>query len=179
MPKDRILPHIILGILETSDQRITGKRITDFVQRDLGEFWQVAHSQVYPELKRMTDEGWITCHAVPGNEKEKQYEMTDKGREVLEQWLSVPNETTPQQKDVFSLKMFFIEDRDDPRVPELLTYQIEVIEKHLKHLESRKMELFAQKDYELSHYGRYIIMTRAIERNRSQLQWLQETLQSL
>lgn len=75
--------------------------------------------------------------------------------------------------------MFFIEDRDDPRVPELLTYQIEVIEKHLKHLESRKMELYAQKDYELSHYGRYIIMTRAIERNRSQLQWLQETLQNL
>lgn len=70
--------------METSDQRITGKQITDFVQRDLGEFWQVAHSQVYPELKRMTDEGWITCHTVPGNEKEKQYEMTDKGREVLE-----------------------------------------------------------------------------------------------
>ncbi len=46
MAKDRILPHIILGIVATCNRRFTGKEITDFVQRDLGEFWQVAHSQV-------------------------------------------------------------------------------------------------------------------------------------
>lgn len=57
MAKDRILPHIILGIVATCNRRVTGKEITDFVQRDLGEFWQVAHSQVYPELKRMTQDG--------------------------------------------------------------------------------------------------------------------------
>ena len=107
MPKDRILPHIILGIVATCNRRVNGKEITDFVQRDLGEFWQVAHSQVYPELKRMTQDGWITCHAVPGNEKEKQYELTAKGREVLEQWLAVPNESTPHQKDIFSLNYDF------------------------------------------------------------------------
>lgn len=57
MPKDRILPHIILGIVATCNRRVTGTEITDFVQRNLGEFWQVAHSQVYPELKRMTQDG--------------------------------------------------------------------------------------------------------------------------
>lgn len=179
MAKDRILPHIILGIVATCNRRVTGKEITDFVQRDLGEFWQVAHSQVYPELKRMTQDGWITCHAVPGNEKEKQYELTAKGREVLEQWLAIPNESTPHQKDIFSLKMYFIEDRSDPRVSELLTYQIQVIEKHLRHLEKRKEELFSETDGEHVPYGQYLILSRAIERNQSQLQWLQNTIQNL
>ena len=40
--------------------------------------------------------------------------------------------------------MYFIEDRSDPRVSELLTYQIQVIEKHLRHLEKRKEELFRE-----------------------------------
>jgi DNA-binding PadR family transcriptional regulator len=142
MPKDRILPHIILGIVATCNRRVTGKEITDFVQRDLGEFWQVAHSQVYPELKRMTQDGWITCHAVPGNEKEKQYELTAKGREILEQWLAIPNESTPHQKDIFSLKMYFIEDRSDPRVSELLTYQIQVIKSICVILKNVKRNFF-------------------------------------
>ncbi|WP_321537941.1 PadR family transcriptional regulator, partial [Streptococcus suis] len=110
----------MLGIMGASGQMVTGKQITDYVQRDLGEFWQVAHSQVYPELKRMTKEELITCHAVPGNEKEKQYAMTATGRQILDEWLSIPNEETPQQRDLFSIKMFFIREKDDPRIPGLL-----------------------------------------------------------
>ncbi|CYV27793.1 PadR family transcriptional regulator [Streptococcus suis] len=58
MPKQRILPHIILGIMGASGQMVTGKQITDYVQRDLGEFWQVAHS---PSLSRIKtyDQGRI------------------------------------------------------------------------------------------------------------------------
>ncbi|HEL2738361.1 TPA: PadR family transcriptional regulator [Streptococcus suis] len=179
MPKQRILPHIILGIMGASGQMVTGKQITDYVQRDLGEFWQVAHSQVYPELKRMTKEELITCHAVPGNEKEKQYAMTDTGRQILDDWLSIPNEETPQQKDLFSIKMFFIRDKKDPRIPGLLECQIDLVSKHLKHLENRKKELFSTKESIQNNYGHYLILTRAIERNRAQLNWLREIVASI
>lgn len=179
MPKERILPHIILGILGMSDERVTGKQITDYVQRDLGEFWQVAHSQVYPELKRMVADEWITCHAVPGNDKERQYEMTAEGRKVLDQWLSIPNDITPLQKDIFSLKMFFIKDKNDPKVRELLTSQIALVEKHLKHMQQRKADIFSSQGSEERHYGHYLIVSRAIDRNQKQLKWLQDTIDSL
>lgn len=32
--------------------------------------------------------------------------MTATGRQILDDWLSVPNDETPQQKDLFSIKMF-------------------------------------------------------------------------
>lgn len=179
MPKQRILPHIILGIMGSSGQMVTGKQITDFVQRDLGEFWQVAHSQVYPELKRMTKEGLITCHAVPGNEKERQYAMTEAGSHALEDWLAIPNRDTPQQKDLFSIKLFFIREKDDERVPDLLQSQIELVSKHLKHLNNRKVDLFSTKESIQHNYGHYLILTRAIERNRAQLRWLEDTLAGL
>ncbi|HFR3701900.1 PadR family transcriptional regulator [Streptococcus suis] len=179
MPKQRVLPNIILGIMASSGSMVTGKQITEFVQRDLGEFWQVAHSQVYPELKRMTSDQWITCHPVPGNDKEKQYAMTEEGMKILDEWLSVPNEDTPQQKDIFSLKLFFIRNRNDKRIPVLLEGQIELVDKHLRHLEDRKNHLFSDKEAIRENFGRYLILNRAIARNRAQLNWLQDTLDDI
>lgn len=176
MPKQRILPHIILGIMVASDSDITGKQVTDYVQREISEFWQVAHSQVYPELKRMVADGWLTCYPVPGNDKEKRYSLTDAGRAELEDWLAIPHRETPLQKDIFSLKMFFIQSKQDDRIPILLEGQIELLKKHLRHLESRKEELFPSKEKVQANYGHYLILNRAIVRNRAQLNWLEETL---
>lgn len=179
MPKQRVLPHIILGIIASSDGKVTGKHITEYVKQDLGEFWQAAHSQIYPELKRMTKDGWVTCHPVPGNDKEKQYAMTEQGVKVLDEWLSLPNEDTPQQKDLFSIKMFFIRNRKDQRIPILIEGQIQLVDKHLRHLEERKKKLFATEEAIKGNYGHYLILKRAIARNRAQLNWLQDTLNDL
>lgn len=173
MSKQRILPHIILGVLAACESRLSGKQITDFVYREIGEFWQVAHSQVYPELKRMVQEGMLNCHVVPDNNKEKHYSMTELGQAVLEDWLAVPNEETPQQKDIFSLKMFFIRTMDDERIVGHLEGQIDLLEKHLQHLIDRKANLFTDQDYIANNYGHYLVLERAIARNTAQLDWLQ------
>lgn len=176
MPKQRVLPNIILGIMACSQTAVTGKYITDYIQREIGEFWQVAHSQVYPELKRMTDEGLITCHRVPNNDKEKEYHLNEAGRARLDDWLAIPNREIPLQKDSFSLKMFFIRQMDDERLPVLFKGQIEVLDKHLRHLKHRRETLFDTREAILSHYGHYLILERAIARNQAQLDWLRATL---
>lgn len=176
MSRQRILPHIILGVIAACDSRVTGKQITDYVYREIGEFWQVAHSQVYPELKRMVREGTLEYHAVPDNDKEKHYSLTTKGRQTLEEWLAVPTEETPQQKDIFSLKMFFIRNMDDERIVGLLEGQITLLEKHLSHLTERKESLFVDENFIAENYGHYLVLERAIARNQAQIDWLKMTL---
>ena len=175
MSKQRILPHIILGVISASGSRVSGKQITDYVYREIGEFWQVAHSQVYPELKRMVQEGLLEVHAVPDNDKEKHYSMTEQGQSLLDEWLTVPNEEIPQQKDIFSLKMFFISKMDDERIVGHLEGQIVLLEKHLQHLLNRKETLFDE-TYIANNYGHYLVLERAIARNKGQLKWLKTTL---
>ena len=175
MSKQRTLPYIILGVLSTCQSRLSGKQITDYVCCEIGEFWQVAHSQVYPELKRMVQEGLLDLHAVEGNDKERHYSMTSQGQAFLEDWLSIPNEETPQQKDIFSLKMFFIRSMDDDRIVGHLEGQIVLLEKHLQHLLNRKETLFDEA-YIANNYGHYLVLERAIARNTGQLKWLRETL---
>lgn len=176
MPRQRILPHIIMGVIAACDTRVTGKQITDYVYREIGEFWQVAHSQVYPELKRMVQEGTLECYAVPDNDKEKHYALTAKGHQTLEEWLAVPNDETPQQKDIFSLKMFFIRTMDDARIVDLLEGQIILLNKHLSHLLERKESLFDE-EFIAQNYGHYLVLERAIARNKAQLDWLETMLE--
>ena len=45
MPKKRILPYIILGILDQNPGS-TGKFITNQFKNEIGEFWKASHSQI-------------------------------------------------------------------------------------------------------------------------------------
>ena len=164
MSKQRILPHIILGVISANESRVSGKQITDYVYREIGEFWQVAHSQVYPELKRMVQEGLLEVHAVPDNDKEKHYSMTEQGQSLLDEWLTVPNEEIPQQKDIFSLRMFFISKMDDERIVGHLEGQIVLLEKHLQHLLNRKETLFDE-TYRIDVYPAFRPFSVAPDRN--------------
>ena len=57
MPQKRILPYIILGLLQ--ERPLTGKEITHQFKNEIGEFWKASHSQIYPELTRMQADKWI------------------------------------------------------------------------------------------------------------------------
>ena len=69
MPKKRTLPYIILGLL-AQNKEMNGRQITNQFQNEIGEFWKAAHSQIYPELKKMTAEGLIVKSTKADNDKE-------------------------------------------------------------------------------------------------------------
>lgn len=173
MSQHRVLPYIILGML-SSQTDLTGRQISDLFETEIGQFWKAAHSQVYPELKRMVKEEWISVHELPTNAKERYYRITPKGKTILDDWIMEPN-TPPQQKDLFSLKMFFIKDSKDPRIPQLLEEQTEVLKRQLDHFYARKTILFGKKEDIRNNYGHFLILTRAIARCQAQIQWLEQT----
>lgn len=71
--------------------------------------------------------------------------------------------------------MFFISKMDDERIVGHLEGQIVLLEKHLQHLLNRKETLFDE-TYIANNYGHYLVLERAIARNKGQLKWLKTTL---
>ena len=64
----RTLKYAILGLI--SRMPMTGYDITgEFNNNQLANFWYAKHSQVYPELGRLVDEGLLTCQVVIQGEK--------------------------------------------------------------------------------------------------------------
>ena len=178
MPKKRILPFIILGIINNHPQ-ITGREITAEFATEIGDFWKASHSQVYPELKRMFNDGWIYDSKSKNNAKERYYTITAQGHEILNKWLDQLVTDLPIHEDLFSLKLFFIKDQHDERIPQLIVRQLILLKKELNYLEQRRQTVFANEKTIQNNYGHYLILTRAISRTQGQIQWLEETQKQL
>ena len=178
MPKERILPYVILGLVH-QHKKLSGRDISHQFKNEIGNFWRSSHSQVYPELKRMLEEEWLVQHRVPHNDKEKYYTMTEAGEAELAQWLQAPILEAPVQKDMFSLKMFFIKDREDPRLWTMLQEERQLLEDNLTRLKAREAFLFSKEEDIQENFGHYLILTRAIDRVSGQLAWITDCIQRL
>ena len=68
----RTLKYAILGLLSRED--MTGYDIAKIFNAELANFWNAKHSQIYPELKRLTEEGLVTFHVVVAGDVLEFYE---------------------------------------------------------------------------------------------------------
>jgi DNA-binding PadR family transcriptional regulator len=85
--KDSTNEYVILGIL--SDKPRTGYEIQKLVKTSMGSFWDIAYSQIYPTLRMLEKEGFITKR-LETNEREqnrKVYSITNEGILKLQGWL--------------------------------------------------------------------------------------------
>ena len=78
------LRYAILGLLNRRD--MSGYDLTKEFETTLAEFWGAKHSQIYPELKALADEGLIAYQIeISGTVLEKKvYSITERGRTALQ-----------------------------------------------------------------------------------------------
>jgi DNA-binding PadR family transcriptional regulator len=85
-----LLKNVILTVLH--QQPSTGYEITQAFDKSFRYFWQASHQQVYRELARLTEQGFVTFSEVsqPDRPAKKVYTITPRGREELLHWLRSP-----------------------------------------------------------------------------------------
>lgn len=83
------LRHALLDLL--ADEPLSGYDLTRLFSVSLANVWPAQHSQIYPELARLTAEGLI-AQTGEGPRGRKVYQTTPFGREALRTWL---RETEP------------------------------------------------------------------------------------
>lgn len=79
------LRHSVLGLLAL--QPATGYELLQKFDNSLSHAWHASHSQIYPELAKLADEGLAEIVG-EGPRRSKTYAITDAGREELRRWLS-------------------------------------------------------------------------------------------
>jgi PadR family transcriptional regulator, regulatory protein AphA len=96
---------VILGFLSLGAR--TGYDIKAAVDGSTRFFWAASYGQLYPELKRLEQEGLIEGEDAPsGGRARRAYRLTQAGREALEEWLH-GHETTVELRDESLLRLFF------------------------------------------------------------------------
>ena len=99
------LRFALLGLLDRAPS--SGYELTLRFEEGIGSYaWSAKHSQIYPELKKQTDEGLIEITDL-GARGRKTYSITTAGREQLRQWLLSPPSSTGVRNE-FVLRLFLL-----------------------------------------------------------------------
>jgi PadR family transcriptional regulator AphA len=97
------LRHALLGLL--ADHAMTGYDLTRTFDRSLANVWPASHSQIYPELARLSSAGLIR-HTASGSRGKKFYEITPSGLEEIRRWLRT--EPDHGSRNPAFLRVFFL-----------------------------------------------------------------------
>src|SRR2546430_17453275 len=82
--KQTAVTPVVLGLLALAPRPISGYDIKAIVDRSTRFFWAASYGQIYPELRRLEDEGLIKGRDAPnGGRTRRGYELTADGREAL------------------------------------------------------------------------------------------------
>jgi PadR family transcriptional regulator AphA len=108
--------YVILGLLY--ERPGSGYDIKQTADNSTRHFWAISFGQIYPELKRLTDEGLVEVEENPtGSRQRNLYRITEAGREALAFWVADTSRSPCEIRDEMLLKVYFSDavGRDDQR----------------------------------------------------------------
>jgi PadR family transcriptional regulator, regulatory protein AphA len=95
---------VVLGLLAMRPR--SGYDIKTVVDRSTRFFWAASYGQIYPELKRLEEEGLVEGEDRPnGGRNRRVYTLTKAGRESLLEWMR-SEITTIELRDESLLRLF-------------------------------------------------------------------------
>jgi DNA-binding PadR family transcriptional regulator len=95
----------VLGLLAV--RPLSGYEIKNAVDRTIRHFWAASYGQIYPELRRLEEAGWVAGKdAGKGGRSRRVYRITPQGRRALRAWLH-GTETRIELRDESLLRLFF------------------------------------------------------------------------
>jgi DNA-binding PadR family transcriptional regulator len=98
--------RVILGMIRMGKR--TGYDIKQLVDVSTRFFWAASYGQIYPELRRLEEQGLIQGrHQPSGGRSRTEYSLTPAGERALREWLESGRELTWELRDEGLLKLFF------------------------------------------------------------------------
>ena len=124
--------YAILGLLHYQDMH--GYRIKRHIEQHFGHMWSINYGQIYPNLRKMENEGLLTKKEVvqTGTPARKLYSITQAGREAFAEWLATDPQGTMLLRDPFLLRFVFFGFGSKERALEQVDEKIKFYEARLE-----------------------------------------------
>lgn len=170
--------EVLLGLLAI--EPMSGYDLGLTIRGSVGYFWNESYGQIYPNLKKLANDGFVSCKTErqKGKPDRRICSITPKGRERLMTWLAVsPQPEIPRNE--LLLKLFFGE-----QVPTqiLIGYVERMAEERRALIEllerTEREEIDKNQHYPGAPYWRMAARFGQMEM-RAHLRWAEETLAEL
>jgi len=170
--------EVLLGLLAI--EPMSGYDLGLTIRGSVGYFWNESYGQIYPNLKKLANDGFVSCKTErqKGKPDRRICSITPKGRKRLMTWLAVsPQPEIPRNE--LLLKLFFGE-----QVPTqiLIGYVERMAEERRALIEllerTEREEIDKNQHYPGAPYWRMAARFGQMEM-RAHLRWAEETLAEL
>lgn len=137
--------YVLLGVLALAGP-MTGFEIRSFIDQSVQFFWRESFGQIYPELKRLHEEGLIKPASARDRKREAQpWRITQAGRAALRAWLDRPAQVQPMRDETL-LKLFFARFASEESAEHLIAAARTAAEARLAALEKADRAVIAEPD---------------------------------
>lgn len=102
------LRHALLAVLTA--EPMTGYDLVKYFDGSVVFVWNAPHSQIYPELRRMCNEGLLDVEEIPRGERatKKRYSINEEGLRELRKWAE-RTQTLQPERDPYRLRAAYFE----------------------------------------------------------------------
>ena len=189
-PEAYPITYGILGLLAFWGP-LSGYDLKHLFDHTLAPMWGAAQSQIYKELRRMKELGWVDMQREEQESRpdRKLYSITDQGHTALRKWQTQPSEII-QVRDELLLKVLFgtfaapgdlaqnIRTSIADHEMRLLTYRQNALfipTKGVFHQQNKRPNPYETQDQEDPYFN--LVVHFAIEFEKTYIRWLYEALE--
>lgn len=172
------LVHTLLTVL--CDHPASGYDLSKQFEETVSCYWKASQQQIYRELSKMEEQGWVSFERVPqaGKPDKKIYAITQAGRQELERWYQEPTEPTPIREDLLVKVLGGAHLPNDYLIQELQR-------RRQRHLEQMQRYQEVETKYQTlpnpstQEQYRYLTLRRGLRYEQEWVNWCDEVLEFL
>lgn len=163
-----------------SEQELSGYDLAKQFDTSIGFFWHSSHPQIYRELRKLKDKGYVTSreHIQSGKPNRTVYALTDVGRDALLSW-SQETVLPPAVKDQLLLRFYALDDVDRPALITQLQIRLGQHQERLRQYEHIKRTQYSAPDLTLRQEGKLMALEMGIGYEGNWVRWCEASLRQL
>jgi DNA-binding PadR family transcriptional regulator len=170
------LGHAIMTAL--LEDELSGYELARDFETSLGFFWQASHQQIYQELRKLSDRGWLNKREVSQQGKPNKivYGLTGDGREALARWVFTDTRSQAAKDDLL-VKLYNLDCSNTAHLcGEIEARREEMMRRLYLYEKIRRRHYSAPATLPTRRKGVYLALALGIRQGEQFLAWCDEAL---
>ncbi len=172
------LSHSILVIL--TERPMSGYDLAKYFDSSIGFFWTATHPQIYRELKKLGERGYVASREEIQSGKPNRivYSITDAGRQALKEWSREPV-AAPVVKDELLVRLQAIDHVDQEALQQHIADRLVAHRAQLAQYFHIRDKRFADGEETPSDLGKLMGLELGIQYETGWIAWCESVLERL